>query len=316
MANPRKILLDTDLGDDIDDVIALFAAMRQGFDLVGVTTVFQNTADRAKMAKKLLQLYGQGYENTPVFAGYGVPIAAAPRAYGHVIHYTPDVEAYPPDSLHPEDTVDFIIQACRTYGKELTIAAIGPFTNLARVIEKDPEALTLCGSVCIMGGAFFKQYADWNVMCDVEAAAVLFRTLDNLECIGADVTHLCEGDPALYQALFSAPKDQPARQYLAEMAALWRADRPSAKLLLHDPLVICYLADPSLCGMQPITAAVLTDGFARGMTLNVNAYGKKWMNESAYAGYPMKVCQAARSVNTEALNGKLAADFSIAAGEA
>ncbi|MBQ8186971.1 MAG: nucleoside hydrolase [Clostridia bacterium] len=309
MAEKYKLLMDMDIGDDIDDAIALYCAMRQGFDIVGVTTVFRNTADRAKMAKKLVTLSGHG--DIPVYAGYGVPLAEKEREYGHVIHYTPDTEAYAPDSVNPDDAADFIIHACRTYGKELCIIAIGPFTNMARVIQKDPEALNLAGRVCIMGGAYFKQYADWNVMCDVEAADLMFRTLENLECIGADVTHLCEAEPALYDALVNYTGDDPARRYLTEMCGLWRKDRPDAKLLLHDPLVVYYAEDPSLCGMREITAAVLTDGFARGMTVNVNAYGKKWMNESAYAGYPMKLCRAAQTVDLDGFNQRILGDYTI-----
>ena len=127
--------------------------------------------------------------------------------------------------------------------------------------------------------------------------------------IGVDVTQLCEAAPALYNALLEAFEHDPARQYLAEMVRLWRADRPDCKLLLHDPLVIYYRANPPLCGMESITAAVITEGFARGMTLNVNAYGKKWMNESAYAGYPMKTCRTARTVDEEKLNWLICADF-------
>jgi len=309
MCNERKILIDTDIGDDIDDAIALFAAMREGFELVGVTTVFRNTVERARMAKKLLNLYGRGYEHTPVYAGYGASLTGKAQEQTHVPHYTPDAEEYQPDSVDPEAAVDFIIESCRKYGNELTVIAIGPFTNIARAIRKDPDALNLCGRVCIMGGAFFKQYADWNVMCDVEAADLMLRTLDNLECIGADVTHLCEAEPDLYNALLHAPHNDRAREYLAEMCELWRNDRPGARLLLHDPLVIYYLAEPSLCSMQSITAAVITEGFARGMTLNVNAYGKKRMNEAAYAGHPMKICRAAQKVDVGKLNRMLCDDL-------
>lgn len=152
--------------------------MREDFEIIGVTTVFRSTIQRARMTKKLLRLYGCGYEKTPVFAGYGTPFMEKPQEYGCVPHYIPDAEIYQPDSVRPEDAMDFIIQSCRRYGKELTVAAIEPFTNMARVIEKDPEALNLCKNVCIMGGAFFKQYADWNVMCDVEAADRMFRNLE------------------------------------------------------------------------------------------------------------------------------------------
>ena len=61
--------------------------------------------------------------------------------------------------------------------------------------------------------------------------------------------------------------------------------------------------------VEPTQTVVLTEGFARGMTLSVNAYGKKWMNESAYAGYPMKSCKAAKTVDLAEFNRRILADF-------
>ena len=78
-----KILLDTDIGDEIDDALALYFAMRQGLEIVGITTVFKNTDERARITKRLLKLYGKGYETVPVFAGHGTPLAENGDAWGH-----------------------------------------------------------------------------------------------------------------------------------------------------------------------------------------------------------------------------------------
>ena len=66
MPKKYKVIIDMDIGDDIDDAIALLAAMKQGFDIIGITTVFRNTPERARMAKKMLKDFGNGYENVPV----------------------------------------------------------------------------------------------------------------------------------------------------------------------------------------------------------------------------------------------------------
>ena len=303
MADKRKIFIDMDIGDDIDDAIALYAAMKRQFDIAGITTVFRNTKERARQAKKLLFEYGKGYENVPVYAGHGIPMGEEPQEYPHIPHYTPDLEKerYAPNGTDPDAAVDFLIDCCRRYGKELTVLAIGPFTNIARAIQKDPEALNLAGQVVIMGGAFFKQYADWNVMCDVTAADILFRGLRNLCCIGADVTHQMLGEEALYNNLLHYTGNEPGHQYLTELCRLWREDRPKSKLLLHDPLVVYYAEDPTLCEMKPASVVVMTDGYARGMTLNVDAYGKKRMNAAAYANFDdtHKVLVAAAANRTE-----------------
>ena len=133
--------------------------------------------------------------------------------------------------------------------------ALGPFCNIAKVIEKDPAALHLANKVVIMGGAYFKQYADWNVMCDVPAADRMYQSLPNLECIGADVTHRLTDTGYLEDAL-----------------------------VLHDVLVLYYLYDPTICAMQQIHTSVITEGLAKGLTLNVDAYGKTYLN-SAYQAY-------------------------------
>ena len=65
----RKFIIDTDIGDDIDDAFAIYLAMKLKVDLIGITTVFKNTLERSKMAKKLLNLLGRGYDNVPVYTG-------------------------------------------------------------------------------------------------------------------------------------------------------------------------------------------------------------------------------------------------------
>ena len=306
-----KILFDTDIGDEIDDAIALYAAMRQGIEIVGVTTVFGNTVERARQAKKLLKDYANGYEAVPVYAGYGTPIASAMRAVGHIPHYTPELEAdcYAPDGREARDAVDFIIDACHRYGRELTVVAVGPFTNLARVIERDADALNSIASVVIMGGAFYKQYADWNVMCDVEAAERMFCSLDNLECIGADVTHLTVADPALCECLLRDSGRGSGFCYLSALYGLWKDANEGIPLVLHDPLVIYYLSDPALCEMEEAPVVVLTEGYARGMTLNVDAYGKSMLNV-AYANFDRaRKVRVAHSVDLAAFHPRILKDF-------
>ena len=156
--------------------------------------------------------------------------------------------------------------------------ALGPFCNIAKVIEKDPAALNQIHKVVIMGGSYFKQYADWNVMCDVPAAALMFRSLSNLECIGADVTHRLADTGYLEQALKHPQAANDALGYVAELYKAWRSDYPDTALVLHDALVVYYLYDPSICTMQQIRTVVISDGPAKGLTLNIDSYGKTYLN--------------------------------------
>lgn len=281
MKTRQKILIDTDIGDNMDDAFALLAAMVLDFEIVGITTVFRDTVQRAAIAKKLLHTYGCGYESVPVYAGFTGIDAGQNTACQCPLG---DAQVfYPPDNSTPENAVDFIIDCCNRYGKDLTVIALGPFCNIAKVIEKDPLALNRAGKVAIMGGAYFKQYADWNVMCDVPAADLMFRTLSNLECIGADVTHRLEDTGYLTQALESPETASDVLQYIIAHYKTWRSSYPDTPLVLHDALVVYYLYDPAICTMQNIRTTVIPDGPAKGLTLNIDSYGKTYLN-SFYEG--------------------------------
>lgn len=274
----KKILLDTDIGDEIDDAMALYFAMSEGIEIVGITTVYKNTDERARISKRLLKLFGKGYENVPVFAGHGTPVAESEQEYPHTCHYHEALSSdeYAPDG-GKDEAVDFIIDSCERYSDELAIVAIGPFTNIARAIEKNRAAINKAGKVVIMGGAYYRQYADWNVMCDVEAADIMFRGLRNLECVGADVTHqtvLCREE---HEAMMSCQKDAAAVE-IAELIRLWSVVNPDRYPTLHDPLAVYYAIHPEVCEVDRQTVAVLTEGYARGLTLNVDAYNKAYMN--------------------------------------
>ncbi|MBE6584258.1 MAG: nucleoside hydrolase [Ruminococcaceae bacterium] len=289
-----KVLIDTDIGDEIDDAWALYLAMKTELDIVGVTTVFQNTDERARICKRLLSLYGKGYENVPVYAGESDPIAASGGKYGHTCHYTSelDLEKYKPNG---DAAVDYIIDSCKKYGKKLVIVAIGPFTNIAKAIKKDAEAVRSAGKIVIMGGAYYKQYADWNVMCDVDAARDIFSSLDNLECIGADVTHKLQLNNEQLDKLCLA-KSNAAAEELAKLLKLWRGSVTDRLPALHDPLAIYYAAHPDVCEMAEQRVTVVTEGLARGITLNVDAYGKQAMNPT-YKNTEIPRLAVARSVD-------------------
>lgn len=282
MEERRKILIDTDIGDDIDDAFALLTAMALNFQIVGVTTVFRDTDARARMVKKLMRAFGKGYEQVPVFAGYSTYSNEKEDNKEHMCRFDEDLffPELAPENTDPEAAVDFILDCCRRYDHDLTILAIGPFCNIAKAVEKDSVAVNHAGQVIIMGGAYFKQYADWNVMCDVPAADVMFEHLFNLVCIGADVTHRLLADSFLIDALRSETSSC-AWNYVRKQYQIWQSDYPENDLVLHDVLTVYYALDPAICSMETIPVKVITEGFAKGFTLNIDAYSKASLN-SAY----------------------------------
>ena len=276
-----KLLIDTDIGDDIDDAFALLLAMKMQVEIIGITTVFKNTVERARIAKKILKLYSDGYDTVPVLAGFSSLLQDAPEAKEHLCQYSSDIEdnAYTPDETNSEKAIDFIIDSCKKYGKDLTILAIGPFTNIANAIKKDRDALDQCGNIVIMGGAYYKQYSDWNVICDVESAKYMFDNLENIKCIGADVTHKVRISEANDEMILNS-SDNPMLEYISQLYLAWKNSSNGALAVLHDPLAVYYAIDPSICTTEEAEIAVCAEGYARGLTLNVNAYGKKSYNDA------------------------------------
>lgn len=296
----KKIIIDMDIGDDIDDAFALLTAMELNADIIGITTVFGNTNERARITKKLMKLFGKGYENVPVYAGYGTPLAEKDKDHGHLCQYTPDIDTddFKPDSIVPEEAVDFIIRSCKTYGENLKIIAIGPFTNIARVILKDKFALNRAGEIIIMGGAYYKHYVDWNVLCDVEAAKLMFESVNNIHCLGADVTHqlkISEKEDTRIEFYSGSRSDL---KYLSELYRLWKVQSGSIAVL-HDPLAIFYSFEHNYVSSECIPVTVIESGYARGITLNIKGYGKAAYNPE-YNGFDMsKTHTVAHSVDRE-----------------
>nr|MBQ5811325.1 nucleoside hydrolase [Clostridia bacterium] len=285
-----KVIIDTDIGDDIDDTLALYLAMQMDFDIIGITTVFGDTEKRARLAKKLMVLHGGKYALVPVYAGEKTDVSSFPT---YMCQCTDDLSEIGVES----GAVDFIADSCKKYGKNLVILAIGPFTNLAKVIEKDREALNSVGKVVIMGGAYFRQYADWNVMCDTHAAKIMFENLKNLECLGADVTHSLSVGKENSDKLL-ALSGAPVKEYVSELYGKWLAASGADCAVLHDPLAVYYLKHPDICEMSDISVAVVTDGYAKGLTVNVDAYRKAQMNE-AFANFDFSTkAKVAKSVDS------------------
>lgn len=297
MNKKYKVIIDTDIGDDIDDAFALLLAMQLGLDIIGITTVFKNTYQRARMTKKLLSDFGRGYENVPVFAGCATPIAEKPCEYPDLCQYTDDIEddKFTPDSCREDDAVGFITESCKKYGDELIVIALGPFTNIARACLAEPGIFDGIGKFIIMGGAFYKQYADWNVMCDVEAAKIMFDSVRNVNALGADVTHQLRLDESDDKRIIDY-SGSPAGEYVSRLYSLWKLSHGNKIGILHDPLAVYYALNPEVCETEKAHIEVIDSGYCRGLTLNVNAYGKAKMN-GAYTECAAKLHTVAKTVN-------------------
>ena len=265
----KKYIIDTDIGDDIDDAFALDLALKLDLDLVCVTTVFRNVRERAAIAKKMLRLYGK---NLPVYAGYGATLDGCDENF-RICQWTPDLEweEYAPDNSSPEEAVDAILSAARVYKKEFWLLALGPLTNVASAILKDREAMRGIGGIVMMGGDFVNHYAEWNIRCDVAAADTVFSSGVNIVAFGHEITSQTRLTSAQQRYVFSMKQDA-YHAYLAELSRLWYKSKPDGWLMvMHDVLVIRYAADPAFCKTVSAPVEVERQGkYTSGMTVNLS----------------------------------------------
>jgi purine nucleosidase/pyrimidine-specific ribonucleoside hydrolase len=265
----KKILLDTDIGDDIDDAFALALALEMPeIELIGVTTVFRDTLKRARIARLMLDTYGRS--EIPVYAGMTNldPTNHTP------CQYSDDMGDGRSEPLNAENigqpAVDFILESVRKYGADLTLVFVGPFTNLAAALRQDPQTMAKAGAVFLMGGTFKSHFAEWNVLCDVEAAAAVMESGLDVTCVGLDVTRQTTMNDTQVSAFLNADADERGR-LLATLLRRWIANTGRSPMM-HDPLTLYAVACPDIIETVPTHVRVETKGeYTRGMTVNMDS---------------------------------------------
>ena len=241
-----KVIIDTDPGDDIDDVLAIAYLIKSNkFELIGVTTSFKDTDKRARIIKKMLKL--ANLSHIPVFAGYGQPLVKPIPESQEINQYTSDLDSYEykPDG-YEEDAIDFIISSCERYKDELVIVGVAPLCNLSRALIKNKNALHLINNTFIMGGCFNSDYPEWNLYCDSDSAKYVFEHAKNLCSVGVEITsntHLSLDDTHILEN----SNDTEFDIYVGQLVKMWRKTHDNHVPCLHDVLALMMVEDDGLC---------------------------------------------------------------------
>ena len=275
----RKIIIDTDPGQDDAVAILLALASPEELEILGIVAVAGNVglAQNAKNALKVVELSGRA--KIPVFAGAARPLmrplVTAEHVHGQTGLDGPDLPE-PALSLRPTHGVDFIIETIRREpAGSVTLCALGPLTNLALALVKAPDIAPRIAEIVLMGGAYFEvgnitPAAEFNIYVDPEAAAAVLGAGVPVTILPLDVSHQLLATPeriAAFSALGNRAGTVVAQMLnFSERFDLAKYGWPGAPL--HDPTVIAYLLEPSifsgrLCNVEVETASPLT----RGMTV-------------------------------------------------
>ena len=258
--SPEKIIIDTDIGDDVDDAFAVALALRSPeVQILGISSVFGDTQVRARLLDRLLGEAGR--QDIPVTIGppTDAKTSLSQRRYAEGGHFA--------RATHP-DAIPFILDQIRHYPGQITLVCIGPLVNVGALIDEDIDLFRKLRRVVLMGGSIERGYGDlgyskphgpdaeWNIKNDPRSAQKLLASGVSTFIMPLDSTQL-KLDEYKRAVLFQA--GTPLTDALTLLYHEWGQETPT----LYDPLTIAFIDDPELCPVKPLRIRVDDQGFTR-----------------------------------------------------
>lgn len=260
----RKVLLDTDIGSDVDDALALLIALRSPeISLEGVTTVYGKTDLRAKIAEKMIDYSGK---NVPVYVGEATLLNGAKHCWhtgleGEGILSASDFERdYREIGINPGG-VDFLVDKIMAGSDDMYLCTIGPLTNIARALRKEPRIAQKVKMCYTMAGAIAfpqrlnldniarAQKSEHNIACDIQAAQTVFNSNLPITLFPLDVTSktainrkdfdCLNGGNELNRAVYNL-----VGKWFSYKDAL--LEKKSKYTYMHDPLTLAAILRPGM----------------------------------------------------------------------
>jgi inosine-uridine nucleoside N-ribohydrolase len=275
MANPQLAILDTDIGDDIDDAFALALVLRSPeLQLLGITTEYGDTELRARLVDRYLNAVGQ--RDIRVAAGVATPHSNVFTQAAYASQ-TPDSKQA---NKHP-DAVGFLLDQIRAHPGQITLIAIGPLFNVQAAIERDPATFRNLKRVVMMGGSIYRGYdghngerrppdAEWNISRDPAGLKALLASGVPVFMMPLDSTqvHLETKEREAIFSHGSSLTDQLTLLYHQWMAG---SDGHPVTPTLFDPVAVAYAVRPELCPATPMRLEVDDQGYTRPVEGSPNA---------------------------------------------
>ncbi|HTU91355.1 MAG TPA: nucleoside hydrolase [Gemmataceae bacterium] len=262
------IILDTDIGTDVDDAFALALILASPeLDLRGVTTVGSEPRTRALIVCRFLAAVGRG--NIPVAAGAAPQPAEEIEKQGRYAKADGRPRAAQPVK---ESAVDFLYQRLKEQRGEWTLLAIGPLTNIARLLREHPDCKRWIRRIVLMAGSVRVGYkgkappeTEWNVRCDIPAAQAVFASGVPLVVAPLDATTMLKLEQAPRRRLFQAKT--PLTEQVRMLYELWGERTPT----LYDPVAVALCFEERFCTMEALRLEVDSKGQTRAVKGTANA---------------------------------------------
>jgi inosine-uridine nucleoside N-ribohydrolase len=263
--SPQLAVLDTDIGDDIDDAFALALALRSPeIKLLGIETAFGDTELRARLVDRYLSAVGR--TDIPVLAGKATP---------HDNVFTQAAYAEREPARKHKDGVQFLLDQIKAHPGQVTLIAIGPLVNVGEAIRRDPETFKKLKRVVMMGGSVYRGYGngrppepEWNIKLDPEAAKLLFGAGVPIYMMPLDSTQV-PLDQAKRDVLFAF--GSPLTDQLTLLYHQWATLTKTATPTLFDPVAAAYSVKPELCPAKPLRIEVDDKGMTKPVDGQPNA---------------------------------------------
>jgi inosine-uridine nucleoside N-ribohydrolase len=252
---PIKVILDTDIGDDIDDAYALsLLAAHPGVRLLGVTTAFGHTRERAELAAKLLHVMGR--RDVPVYAGR--------RGEAAVRDQYAWARGFRSSAIKKEEAIAFLKRELDRAPGEVTLITIGPLTNIGDLLTRYPEVKSKIRRLVMMGGAVYVGYnnqapavPEWNIRCDPQAARVVFASGVPILMAGLETTTMMQFDAARQKKVFGY--GTPTTDALAALTNLWGGGIPT----LFDTVAVAHALGEKFADTEVVHVEVDDTGLTR-----------------------------------------------------
>jgi purine nucleosidase len=261
----EDIIIDTDIGGDIDDAFAVGLALHSPeFKILGITSAWGDTHLRARLLSRFLKETGRA--DIPVAMG----IAKHPPGKVDTLSQAQYAEGGSPDVQYA-NAVDFLLEQIRLHPGEITLISIGPETNLGAAIDRDAATFRKLKRVVLMGGSVYRGYSqfnygkthgpdsEWNILCDIQAAQKVFSSGVPLYVMPLDSTQIKLQELERAEIFKAGTPLTNALLVLYTQWARGAAQTPT----LFDAVAVTYAMHPELCPTQPMRLRVDDQGYTR-----------------------------------------------------